>query len=202
MILRVEVRQLTICKLYSSIVVDAPVLVCYHWCETRFQQICSTYHCVSSVLYVSCVLFIYNVLRVFMWWNLWQLTFIFFFVTLWQNQKGCWCVELEQGIRCFCCKSWGSHDKGAIDSIDTYYRGPRFVKSIYTCRLIINNNETIVSVTVHFLFAIFPLPGFHVSEVAHDFVLQLKTWIVSIGMLNSFDSWHGKCLVFLSHEPL
>lgn len=33
--------------------------------------------------------------------------------------------------------------------------------------------------------------GFHVSEVAHDFVLQLKTWIVSKGMLNSFDSWHG-----------
>ena len=33
--------------------------------------------------------------------------------------------------------------------------------------------------------------GFHVAEVAHDFVLQLKTWILSKGMLNSFDSWHG-----------
>lgn len=62
--------------------------------------------------------------------------------------------------------------------------------------------EIIIFVTLHFLIAIFPLPGFHVSEVAHDFVLQLKTWIVSKGMLNSFDSWHGKCLVFLSHEPL
>ena len=33
--------------------------------------------------------------------------------------------------------------------------------------------------------------GFHVAEVAYDFVLQLKTWILSKGMLNSFDSWHG-----------
>ena len=33
--------------------------------------------------------------------------------------------------------------------------------------------------------------GFHVVEVAHDFVLQLKTWILSKGVLNSFDSWHG-----------
>ena len=32
---------------------------------------------------------------------------------------------------------------------------------------------------------------FHVAEVAYDFVLQLKTWILSKGMLNSFDSWHG-----------
>ena len=34
--------------------------------------------------------------------------------------------------------------------------------------------------------------GFHVSEVAHDFVLQLKNWIITKGILNSFDSWHGK----------
>ena len=27
--------------------------------------------------------------------------------------------------------------------------------------------------------------------MAYDFVLQLKTWILSKGMLNSFDSWHG-----------
>lgn len=33
--------------------------------------------------------------------------------------------------------------------------------------------------------------GFHVAEVAYDFVLQLKTQILSKGMLNSFDSWHG-----------
>ena len=33
--------------------------------------------------------------------------------------------------------------------------------------------------------------GFHVAEVAHDFVLQLKTWILSKAMLNSFDFWHG-----------
>ncbi|CAH3139377.1 unnamed protein product [Pocillopora meandrina] len=32
--------------------------------------------------------------------------------------------------------------------------------------------------------------GFHVAEVAYDFVLQLKIWILSKGMLNSFDSWH------------
>nr|XP_058946108.1 uncharacterized protein LOC131774109 [Pocillopora verrucosa] len=32
---------------------------------------------------------------------------------------------------------------------------------------------------------------FHVAEAAHDFVLQLKTWILSKGVLNSFDSWHG-----------
>ena len=83
-----------------------------------------------------------------------------------------------------------------------YHRGARFVKLIYTRGLIININETIASVTVHFLFAFSLWPGFHISEVAHDFVLQLKTWIVSKGMLNSFDSWHGKCLVFLSHEPV
>ena len=76
------------------------------------------------------------------------------------------------------------------------------MKSIYTRGLVININETIASVTVHFLFAIFLWPGFHVSEVAHDFVLQLKTWTVSKGMLNSFDSWHDKCLVFLPHEPV
>ena len=32
---------------------------------------------------------------------------------------------------------------------------------------------------------------FHVAEVAYNFVLQLKIWILSKGMLNSFDSWHG-----------
>ena len=140
-----------------------------------------------SLVHLECILCFY------------VLDFIVLFVTLRQNKKGCWSVELEQGIRCFCCESWGSHDSGAID---IYHRGTRFVKSIYTCGLIINNNETIASVTVHFLFAIFPLPGFHVSEVAHDFVLQLKTWIVSKGMLNCFDSWHGKFLVFFSHEPV
>ena len=69
----------------------------------------------------------------------------------------------------------------------------------YACGVILKQQYF---ATVHFLFAIFSLPGFHVSEVAHDFALQLKTWIVSKGMLNSFDSWHGKCLVFLSHEPI
>ena len=38
---------------------------------------------------------------------------------------------------------------------------------------------------------LFSLSGFQIREVAHDFVLQLKTWILSKGMLNSFDSWHG-----------
>ena len=33
--------------------------------------------------------------------------------------------------------------------------------------------------------------GFHVAEVAHDFVLQLKTRILSKVMLHSFDSRHG-----------
>lgn len=33
--------------------------------------------------------------------------------------------------------------------------------------------------------------GFCVYEVAHDFVLQLKNWIISKGMLNLFDFWHG-----------
>jgi len=45
--------------------------------------------------------------------------------------------------------------------------------------------------------------GFRISEVAHDFVLQLKNWIVSKGMLNSFDSWHGiPLLTFLCYEDL
>ena len=78
----------------------------------------------------------------------------------------------------------------------------RFDKSVYTRGLMININDTIASVTVHFFFGIFLWPGFHVSEVPHDFVLQLKTWIVSKGILNSLDPWHGKCLVFLSHEPV
>ena len=30
--------------------------------------------------------------------------------------------------------------------------------------------------------------GFHVAEVAYDFVLQLKTRILSKGMLNSFEA--------------
>ncbi|CAH3153238.1 unnamed protein product, partial [Pocillopora meandrina] len=33
--------------------------------------------------------------------------------------------------------------------------------------------------------------GFHVAEVTYDFVLQLTTWILSKGMLDSFDSWYG-----------
>ena len=35
------------------------------------------------------------------------------------------------------------------------------------------------------------LIGFRITKVAHDFVLQLKAWILSKGMINSFDSWHG-----------
>ena len=41
--------------------------------------------------------------------------------------------------------------------------------------------------------------GFHVSEVAHDFVLQLKNWIITKGILNSFDSWHGMLFAFTSN---
>ncbi|XP_068752792.1 uncharacterized protein [Montipora capricornis] len=48
-----------------------------------------------------------------------------------------------------------------------------------------------VPMTKELLTLLIETQGFHISEVAHDFVLQLKTWIVSKGILNSFDSWHG-----------
>ena len=35
------------------------------------------------------------------------------------------------------------------------------------------------------------------QEVAHDYVLQLKNWLVSEAIVNSFDSWHGECFIFI-----
>ena len=61
----------------------------------------------------------------------------------------------------------------------TETQGMRIYSSM--CHINICNNDA----------TLFSPAGFCSSEVAHDFVFQLKTWILSKGMLNSFDSWHG-----------
>ena len=32
-------------------------------------------------------------------------------------------------------------------------------------------------------------------EVAHDFVLKIKNWLLQQNIQNSFDTWHGKKLI-------
>ncbi|XP_068735949.1 uncharacterized protein [Montipora capricornis] len=36
------------------------------------------------------------------------------------------------------------------------------------------------------------LSGHRIGEVAHDYVLALKTWLNGKGIKNSYDSWHGR----------
>ena len=33
-------------------------------------------------------------------------------------------------------------------------------------------------------------------EVAHDFVPKIKNWLLQQNIQNSFDTWHGKMLIF------